>query len=97
MPWKTVVCGRIKQFVMHATYSAIIKRRKHAGRISVTGGTMNRTNNIDVRQKDACRPSLEKYLGMDEKEKDAEIQKSVDRLQRSIQEILYLLATDKIS
>jgi len=39
--------------------------------------------------------SLEKYLLMDEKEKDLEIQKAVTRLQKRIQEILYLLETDK--
>ena len=38
--------------------------------------------------------SLEKYLLMDEKEKDVEVQKAVVRLQKRIQEILYLLETD---
>ncbi len=42
-------------------------------------------------------PTLEKYLLMDEKEKDHEIQKAVARLQNRIQEILYLLDTDKPS
>ena len=32
---------------------------------------------------------------MDEKEKDLEIQKAVARLQKRIQEILYLLDTDR--
>jgi hypothetical protein len=39
--------------------------------------------------------SLEKYLLMGEKEKDIEIQKAVARLQKRIQEILYLLEMDK--
>lgn len=56
---------------------------------------MKKANNMDNRQKDARRTSLEKYLLMDEKEKDVEIQRAVDRLQRRIQEILYLLETDK--
>ncbi len=37
---------------------------------------------------------LEKYLLMNEKEKDEEIQKAVVRLQTRIQKILYLLETD---
>jgi hypothetical protein len=56
---------------------------------------VKKTNNMDNRLKDARRTSLEKYLLMDEKEKDVEIQRAVDRLQRRIQEILYLLETDK--
>jgi hypothetical protein len=43
------------------------------------------------------RTSLEKYLLMSEQEKDAEIQRAVTRLQRRLQEILYLLETDKCS
>ncbi len=39
--------------------------------------------------------SLEKYLLMDDKEKDVEIQKAVARLQKRIQEILYLLEKDR--
>lgn len=40
--------------------------------------------------------SLEKYLLMSEKEKDAEIQKAVARLQKRIQEILYLLKAENV-
>ncbi len=39
--------------------------------------------------------SLERYLQMDEKEKDVEIQKAVVRLQKRIQEILYFFETEK--
>lgn len=39
--------------------------------------------------------SLERYLLMDEKEKDIEIQRAVARLQKRIQEILYVLETEK--
>lgn len=52
-------------------------------------------DNIDNMQKDTRATSPEKYLLMDEKEKDAEIQKAVVRLQRRIQEILYLLEKDR--
>ena len=38
--------------------------------------------------------NLEKYLRMNETEKDTEIQKAVVRLQKRIQEILYVLETD---
>ena len=41
------------------------------------------------------RTSLERYLLMNEKEKDAEIEKAVARLQKRIQEILYLLGDEK--
>jgi len=51
-------------------------------------------NNDNVHQ-DTRATSPEKYLLMDEKEKDAEIQKAVERLQRRIQEILYLLEKDR--
>ena len=44
---------------------------------------------------DDHRTSLERYLLMNEKEKDAEIEKAVVRLQKRIQEILYLLGTEK--
>ncbi len=42
------------------------------------------------------RISLEKYLLMNEQEKDAEIQKAVARLQKRIQEILYLLQAENV-
>ena len=47
----------------------------------------------DKQNRDDHRTSLEQYLRMNEKEKDAEIQKAVARLQKRIQEILYLLGT----
>jgi len=47
-------------------------------------------------KKEDKRISLEKYLLMSEQEKDAEIQKAVARLQKRIQEILYLLEVEKI-
>ena len=50
------------------------------------------TKNITEEDK---RTSLEKYLLMSEQEKDAEIQRAVARLQKRIQEILYLLETEK--
>ena len=40
--------------------------------------------------------SLGKYLLMSEQEKDAEIQKAVARLQKRIQEILYLLKAENV-
>ncbi len=42
------------------------------------------------------RTSLEKYLIMSEQEKDAEIQRAVVRLQKRIQEILFLLENEKV-
>jgi hypothetical protein len=56
---------------------------------------MMAADNINSMQGDERGTSLEKYLLMDEKEKDIEIQKAVARLQKRIQEILYLLETDK--
>ena len=50
------------------------------------------TKNMEEENK---RTSLEKYLLMSEQEKDAEIQRAVTRLQKRIQEILYLLETEK--
>ncbi len=55
---------------------------------------MTTFDNIDNRQGEIRGTSLEKYLLMDEKEKDIEIQKAVARLQKRIQEILYLLEKD---
>ena len=55
---------------------------------------MKTTDNIDNIQRGVRGTSLEKYLLMDEKEKDVEIQKAVARLQKRIQEILYLLEKD---
>lgn len=39
-------------------------------------------------------PSVERYLNMDDKEKDLEIQKAVFRLQKRINEILYLMESE---
>lgn len=44
--------------------------------------------------KDA-KTNLDQYLRMDEQEKDAEIQKAVARLQKRIQEILYMIETER--
>jgi hypothetical protein len=55
---------------------------------------MKTTDNIDNIQRELRGTSLEKYLLMGEKEKDVEIQKAVARLQKRIQEILYLLEKD---
>ena len=55
---------------------------------------MKTTDNIDNIQREIRGTSLEKYLLMGEKEKDIEIQKAVARLQKRIQEILYLLEKD---
>ncbi len=54
------------------------------------------TENAEKMMKEDKRTSLEKYLIMSEQEKDAEIQRAVARLQKRIQEILYLLETEKI-
>lgn len=51
-------------------------------------------NTIDNIRREMRGTSLEKYLLMDEKEKDIEIQKAVARLQKRIQEILYILEKD---
>ena len=48
-------------------------------------------------KKEERRTSLEKYLLMTDQEKDAEIQRAVGRLQKRIQEILYLLEPEKVS
>lgn len=55
---------------------------------------MKTIDNIDNVRREMRGTSLEKYLLMDEKEKDVEIQKAVARLQKRIQEILYLLEKD---
>ncbi len=52
--------------------------------------------NAEKMMKEDKRTSLEKYLIMSEQEKDAEIQRAVVRLQKRIQEILYLLETEKV-
>ncbi len=45
--------------------------------------------------RDDHKTSLERYLLMNEKEKDAEIERAVVRLQKRIQEILYLLGSER--
>ena len=56
---------------------------------------MKTIDNIDNIHRENRGASLEKYLLMNEKEKDVEIQKAVVRLQKRIQEILYLLEKDR--
>ncbi len=56
---------------------------------------MNRMNNAEDKHRDEGSTSIEKYLLMNEEEKDLEIQKAVARLQKRIQEILYVLETEK--
>lgn len=56
---------------------------------------MKTFDNIGNTQRGIRGTSLEKYLLMDDKEKDIEIQKAVARLQKRIQEILYLLEKDR--
>jgi len=58
----------------------------------VTAVEAEHTINMKTEEK---RTSLEKYLLMSEQEKDAEIQRAVSRLQKRIQEILYLLEAEK--
>ncbi len=55
---------------------------------------MKTIDNIGNTQKGMRGTSPEKYLLMDDKEKDVEVQKAVARLQKRIQEILYLLEKD---
>lgn len=62
--------------------------------VDVPEELMKTIDNIDNIQKEIRGTSLEKYLLMGEKEKDVEIQKAVARLQKRIQEILYLLEKD---
>lgn len=56
---------------------------------------MIRAYGTDSKDRDDRRTSLERYLLMNEKEKDAEIQKAIARLQKRIHEILYMLETEK--
>jgi hypothetical protein len=62
--------------------------------VDVPEELMKTIDNIDSMQGKIRGTSLEKYLQMDEKEKDVEIQKAVARLQKRIQEILYILEKD---
>ncbi len=63
---------------------------------TVSTGPMNTMDkNSENKHWDEIGTSLEKYLLMNEQEKDVEIQKAVVRLQKRIHEILYLLETDK--
>jgi len=54
--------------------------------------TMDSSNGM---QRGENTTSLEKYLLLDENEKDLEIQRAVMRINKRIQEILYLIETDK--
>ncbi len=56
---------------------------------------MKSMENADGGYGDESRTSPEKYLLLDEKEKDIEIQKAVLRINKRIQEILYLIDADK--
>lgn len=58
------------------------------------GGVVNTGQEPRDKNRDDLQKSLEQYLCMNEKEKDAEIQKAIGRLQQRIQEILYLLGPD---
>ncbi len=49
---------------------------------------------LDKKEKKEKSPSAEEYLRMNEKEKDAEIEKAVIRLQNRIQKILYLMEAE---
>ncbi len=49
----------------------------------------------DEQNREGHTTSLEKYLLMNEQEKDAEIVKAVARLQKRIQQILYILETEQ--
>ncbi len=57
-------------------------------------GSMGNPENTADRQSEHGTTSMETYLGMNEQEKDIEIQKAVDRLQKRIQAILYALDAD---
>jgi hypothetical protein len=62
--------------------------------VDVPEELMKTTDNSNDIQREIRGTSLEKYLLMGEKEKDIEIQKAVARLQKRIQEILYILEKD---
>ncbi len=67
-------------------------RSLHADRAFPTGcagGTMMNVKNIGNWHRDDKGTNVESYLRMNEREKDIEIQKAVDRLQKHIQAILY--------
>jgi hypothetical protein len=59
-----------------------------------TGVQMMDADNMTNRLRGMRGTSPENYCRMDEREKDIEIQKAVDRLQKRIQAILYLLEQD---
>ncbi len=50
---------------------------------------------IDSRYACESKTSPERYMLLNENEKDLEIQKAVLRINKRIQEILYLIETDK--
>jgi len=71
------------------------KVRTTASSRVLPGATVDRADDRSDKHRSENGASLERYLLMDEKEKDLEIQKAVARLQKRIQEILYLLDTDR--
>jgi hypothetical protein len=75
----------------HAHFIARGQEREQPHDVSILEEHMMTDN---YRQAQGRETSLEKYLRMNEKEKDLEIQKAVDRLQKRIQEILYALDSD---
>ncbi len=52
---------------------------------------MTKIEHIDNWDKGELHTSVETYLRMSDREKDIEIQKAVDRLQKRIQAILYVI------
>jgi hypothetical protein len=77
--------------------TVLIKTQKYlffALREEPGGKTMAEAIRTDDKDRDDLKASLERYLLMNEKEKDEEIQKAVVRLQKRVQEIIYLLETD---
>ncbi len=56
---------------------------------------MTNVENKDNRNSDYRGTSVDAYLQMNEREKDLEIQKAVERLQKRIQAILYVLESDR--
>ena len=77
------------------THRATAKGYGSCQAVDVQEELMTTIDNIDNIRRENRGTSLENYLLMDEKEKDVEIQKAVARLQKRIQEILYLLEKDR--
>ena len=55
---------------------------------------MTKIENVDDLRTNDRATSVDKYLRMNEREKDIEIQRAVDRLQKRIQAILYVIDKD---